>query len=204
MQWLFTNIYIAWVPKVFYPLAFIAAVIFYFLDKEKRAKRFMRLAVGVVLFRVAYALFETVGQYYVWSQNSFTRLFLPPHQSISYLFVYSGDHYWLNGVFAVSCAVLFALFLKALRRHNKRYFDDGEVELGAAVALIVGWPGFISFLLIVFPSVILVSVIRRIFFGELYTTLGEPFLVATLILFIWGDAIMDFLHLTMLSFPRPM
>jgi hypothetical protein len=202
MSWLFTNSYIAWVPKIFYPLAFIAAAAFYFLNKEKRAKRYQRLAIGIVCFRGAYALFETIGQYYVWSQNNFTRFFLPPHQSISYLFIYSGDHYWLNGVFAVACAALFVLLLKALRRHNERYFDDGEVELGAAVALIVGWPGFISFLLIVFPSVILVSIIRRIFFGELYTTLGGPFLVAALILAIWGGAIMDLLHLTMLSFPR--
>ena len=201
---LFINPYIFWIPRIFYPLAFVAAAYIYFLNKRKRERNFTRLAIVVVAFRVAYALFETIGQYYVWSQNGFTQLFLPPHQSLSYFFIYAGVHYWLNGAIAIACGVLFALFLRILRKHNERYFDDGEVELGIVLAFIVGWPNFISFLLIVFPSVVLVSIIRRVIFGELYTTLGEPFLVAALVLALWGDRIINLFHLTNLSFPRPM
>ncbi|MHB9019569.1 MAG: hypothetical protein ACYC3G_01675 [Minisyncoccota bacterium] len=172
----------------------------------------------VVGFKVFYAIVETFSQYYVWSGNAFTKLLLDQNiidfnivkgfigklawifdNRFGYFIFYSWGRFWLGIVVSLIAALLFYLFLVFLKKHKERFFDEGETELGFLLALMVGWSNFIVFLPLVFLSVVLVSVFRRIVFKEMYTTLGAPFLLSALIVLLFGKYIVDILGLTMLK-----
>ncbi|KKU74311.1 MAG: hypothetical protein UY00_C0068G0006 [Candidatus Wolfebacteria bacterium GW2011_GWA1_47_6] len=116
---------------------------------------------------------------------------LPPHQSIGVLLQYVWTHFWLNAVIAIGAALLFYIVLRLLRSHNERYFEEGEVELGFLMALVVGWPYFVFFVPSVFLLVIFLSIIRGVFLHKPYTTLGVPFFLGAVIAYGVTSFIMD-------------
>lgn len=169
----------------------------------------------VLGFKVLYALIETFSQYYIWSGNKFTKLLLDQNiadfnivkesfgglswifnNRFGYFIFYSWGRFWLEIVVTLIAAVAFYLFLVFLKKHKERFFEDGETELGFLLSLMVGWSNFIVFLPLVFVSVILVSIFRRLVFGEMYTTLGVPFLLAALVVLLVGRYLVDILGLS--------
>lgn len=161
-----------------------------------RSYWFMRLAIVAIILRVAIAIGKTVVQYYAWLGSDAGRFLLPPHQSIAVLLRYGWTHFGLNAAISIGFAVLFLLVLRSLRTYNARYFDDGEVELGFVMALVVGWPAFIVFVPAVFLSVIIVSIVRGVFYRQPYTTLGVPFLGGCVIALVVSGYLIDMLKLT--------
>jgi hypothetical protein len=105
---------------------------------------------------------------------------------LGYFLFYSYGRFWLNVFIVFLCAFIFYLFLKALQKWKARFFEIGEIELGALAVLLVGWPGFVIFIAAAFISVILVSLFRLVAFREPYTTLGAPFLLAVALVFLFG------------------
>lgn len=169
----------------------------------------------VLGFKVLYALVETFSQYYVWSGSPFTKLFLDQNianfnivkdsfgkmawifnNRFGYFFFYSWGRFWLEIVVTLIAAAAFYLFLVFLKKHKERFFEEGETELGFLLSLMVGWSNFIVFLPLVFISVVLVSIFRRLVFGEMYTTLGAPFLLAALVVLLAGRYLVDILGLS--------
>lgn len=172
---------------------------------------------AVVGFKALYASVETFSQYYVWSGNGFTKLlldksvvdldllkeisgklFLFLNNHFGYFLFYSWGRFWMEIAVSLLAAAAFYLFLIFLKKHKERFFEEGEVELGFLLALMVGWSNFIIFLPLVFLSVIFVSVFRKLAYKEMYTTLGAPFLLAALIVLLFGKYIVDILGLTAL------
>lgn len=101
----------------------------------------------------------------------------------------------LNAVISVGVALLFFVVLRALHRHNDRYFNSGEIELGCLLALVVGWPGFIVFVIVSFLSVVMISLLRGIVFKQPYTTLGLPFFIGTVVSLCFATPIINAFHL---------
>jgi hypothetical protein len=160
----------------------------------------------VLIFKIFYALVETSSQYYVWSSSSFTKFFLSKgavdlallkrfsgdlfiflNNRFGYFIFYSWGRFWLEIFVSLIAAAVFYLFLVFLKKYKERFFEEGETELGFLLAFMVGWSNFIVFLPVVFISVILVSVFKQLVFKESYTTLGAPFLLAALIVLIFGN-----------------
>lgn len=173
---------------------------------------------SVVGFKVVYASVETFSQYYVWSSSGFTKLFLDKsvqdfdllrqfsgklffflNNRFGYLIFYSWGRFWMEIAVSLLAALAFYLFLVFLKKHKERFFEDGETEMGFLLALMVGWSNFIIFLPLVFLSVVLVSIFRKLVFKEMYTTLGAPFLLAALVVLLFGKYIVDILGLTTLK-----
>lgn len=105
----------------------------------------------------------------------------------------------MNVLLSIVVAFAFYAFLKALKKHNDRFFHEGETELGLLLALIVGWPNFVVFVPLVFLAVVLVSIFRGIYMKEMYTTLGTPMLLAALITMIFGSYLIGAFGLTVLK-----
>ncbi|MEK9183977.1 MAG: hypothetical protein AAB890_02805 [Patescibacteria group bacterium] len=213
-----------WLPEIFFWAIFLASAYLYFYKFRQGtinyALYYRRLIVGLISFRVFYAALLTISQYYIWSQNKFTQLLLNSPLDLSmpasgiftkicqlsivncqksgYFLFYSYGRFWLNALISIAAAFVFYLFLRALQKHQARFFEEGETELGLLSALIVGWPNFIVFLLLVFITVILVSVSRRLFFSEIYTTFGVPFLLSVLLLLLFGNKLTTLLNLNVL------
>ena len=191
---------INWVGQgVLLIVATIACVAYYRLSAiHHRALFFVRLAVFVVVFRFAFAAVKTGLQYWGWMQSEFTRFLLPPHQNISVLLHYAWTHFWLNAIMSIGCALLFFFVLKALAARNPRYFEEGEVELGALMALLAGWPQAVVFIPAVFFSVVIISIVRGFWMREAYTTLGLPFFIGYGTSFVLTMYIITLLDLTAL------
>ena len=210
-------------PMVAMAAAFIAAVVVYAVRNQQGpagwsiAKKFRVLAGGVIAFRLLYALALTVLQYYVWSDNSFTRLLtrapLPEHipftplttafsflfdNRIGYFLFFSWGRFWLGHVIAIVVALAFLWFFRRLQKHKDRFFEEGEVELGFAAALIVGWPNFVIFVPLLFVSIVVISLVRRLYYKRFYTTFGAPFLLAAFLTLAFGNSLLEALDLGVL------
>jgi hypothetical protein len=174
------------------------------ISKFFSVKTLLWSAVG---FRIVYAIMLTVGQYYKWSGNELTQIFttkpigtdIPIYDTLKhipfltgeggYFIFYAWGRFWMNVVLSLVCAYLVYLFLKVLKKHKERFFLEGEVGLAGMLAVVVGWPYVTIFLPFAFLSVVLVSIFNLVVKKEAYTTVGIPFLVATVLTLLLGRII---------------
>lgn len=201
-------------------LAFFVAVFCYFWRKkfsESYRKINKITALSVLSFRVAQAIFLTVGQYYIWVNDNLGKAFLNSpltdavpidnifknsfifQNKFGYFIFYSYGRFWLNVIVVLIYSAVFYFFLKLLQKHKERFFEKGEAELGLISSLLVGWPNFVIFLPLVFVFVVIISVGRRIFLKEFYTTLGLPLLFTAGIVILFGEKIIHILNLGVLK-----
>lgn len=215
---------LTWLPTVAFGVASFAVAFLYLSRKNISGSAWWdwwivkyKLAHYIVGFRVLYAALLTIGQYYVWSIDGFGKAFLDSplgpqvpvpfvHQfawifntTWGYFIFYCFERFWLNVIVSTIIAYIFFWFLQGLRKYNDRFFEAGEVELGLAQGLILGWPQIILFIPFVFLAVVAVSLVRLIRFKELYTTLGAPFVIAGIIMFICGAFLLKLLNLSVLT-----
>lgn len=206
-------------PLIFSILLVVLLGYFYWKHKDDEGlskKIFRRGVYAVAGFKIVYALFLTFAQYFVWNNNGLTRtlLNLPLEEKslvsfgfLSKLFSQDGGYYyyyvfaryWLVILVSFAMAYLFYLLLKSLKKYNERFFIGGEPELGFALAFLVGWPDFVLFLPGIFMLIIPVSIFRLAVFKEKLTTLGWPFIIASLFAIIFGYYLLDIFHLGVLS-----
>lgn len=186
-------------------------------SRWERIFSFRNLIIGGIGARIINAGLLMYIQYSVWSEGGLGNYFLTAPlpkdlpivgiksygvlftSKFGYFLFYSWGRFWLSVIISVFVAYVFYVFLKMLSKKTERFFDEGEQELGFVCALVVGWPLFVVFLPLVFFSVVMVSIVRLIIFKEPYTTLGIPFILAMIILFLFGGYAMDLLRLAVLK-----
>lgn len=214
------NLILIWFPQVFFSLVIILAIVFYFLtirNPENPRPRFKKLAFWAIGFKFFYAIVLTIGQYLFWSKDEFSRLFLTQplkygseisaigglplfsDSKLGYFLFYSWGHFWLNAIWIALIALVFWGFLKILEKKKARFFYPGETELALILTLAVGWPNFIVFIPLALVMVVLVSSFRMIFMKEPYTTVGWPFILAAIVAFVFGQAILGEINLEILK-----
>lgn len=181
----------------------IAAATYYFTRARREPFRNTSLVwrlfiISVVVF-FSFALMLTFFQYFVWKEYPLSQNLLPPYQSILYFAKYTGTHFWLAPLLSLIVSGIFYAFLKLLKRKNERFFEEGETELGALAAFLVGWPRIIVFLPVVFLAVVVISGIKMALHKSVYTTLGLPFLVGLAIALACGYAVLQELGLESLA-----
>ncbi len=187
------------------------------INEEQFIKIVHRLLVIVTVFYLFYALILSIGQYYVWSENpiskaliqeqvnientgiigKFFNLIIP--NSFNYYIYYVFMKFWFEYLLTIGFGFLFVYFLKFLKKHQERFFENGEIELGGLCAILSRWPKSIVFIILVFVSVVLVSIFRLLVFKDKYTTLGYPFILATFITFLIGAYILSITGLDVLK-----
>jgi len=207
-------------PFVFFSAIFLAALVFFF-ERKGRVQAFrarMRvLLFSAIGFRLLYAAAATVAQYLLWARDPATRAFVesgigrdtpiaPGLAKFPFLFgkggyflFYSYGRFWLSALVAIFCVLAFWWFLKLLRKWKERFFEEGEITLGALMVALVGWPGFVVFLPFVLVSIILVSLFRLAVLKQELTTMGAPFLLAAFIVLLYGQKLVALLGLSVLK-----
>ncbi|MDI6820731.1 MAG: hypothetical protein QMD65_00945 [Patescibacteria group bacterium] len=223
MDFLFGS-FLTWLPRIFWWLVFVfAAILYIFRNKQKlffKLPTFLNyrfLIKSSIIFRIFYAILLTAGQYYIWSADAFGKLFLNSplnsavplslvqklpwlfNHPLGYFIFYSWGRFWLNVFVSIGVALLFFWFLKFLKKHKERFFEEGEIELGFLCMLILNWPVNLIYVLFVFVFVVISSIFRSIVLKRNLTTLGLPFIFSSLILLIWGNALLMFLNLGILK-----
>lgn len=177
---------------------------------------YSKLVATTILFRVFYAALQSVLIYREWAGDAVAKSFL--NQSLSdsaaewfsrampwvfkshygYYVFYVIQHFWMRILLSWVIAWIFYKFLILLKKYQERFFEDGETELGYFTALLAAWPLFTIFVPLCFVFVIVVSLIRMIFFKEAYTTLGWPLLSASAVTMIAGPFLLALFGLTVL------
>lgn len=211
----FLGPFLTWIPRIIFGLLFVLSLGRYLFERKDLGSAkdfFLKLSYKTliwigILFHFVYAALLSLGQYVIWSASPFTKSFLETPLSdalpifflqkfsflfetkLGYFFFYSWGHFWLVAVLSVLFAWAFFLFLRALKKHKERFFEEGETELGFLCALIVGWPHVILFIPFIFISVIFASIGRMLFLNEKFTTLGIPFLLAALLTFLFWNTL---------------
>ncbi len=153
-----------------------------------------------MLAQMLYAAYMTCAQYMVWGTSPMTKALLAQpldvhigetsavawivrlfHLRSGYFVYYVYGRFWLDIVLGIGSAVIFWGILVLLKKYRSRFFDETELQVGLLSAVVVGWPLIVVFVPLVFAMVVLVSLVRMIFFKEKYTTLGWPMLLAAAI-----------------------
>lgn len=221
----FFNFFIAWWNPVLITAAFLVIAFRYFGARmfssrliETRWKAlltipFKKLFIVTVCIRVGYAALLTWGQYRLWESDPLGRLFLNTSldsaipipfvralpllfdNRFGYFLFSSWFRFWLSALLAVFVGYLLYRFFRILERYQPRFFYDGEPLLGGALAVLVGWPGVIVYIPLIFMVIAPIALIRRIIFKDEYTAMGIPFIVAGALALIAGHWIIAVLGL---------
>lgn len=216
-------VWVGIVPRIFFLALFLIAAVRYAMRNREHQPAvfkfitYKRLIWSSIFFKIGFAGVLTLLQYVIWKGGGLGRLFLNEglstslpiplihlfpwifKSSLGYFIFYSLQRFWLNVFLSLFVSWLFYRFLILLKRYKERFFEEGEVELGYLMALIVGWPFFILFVPICFLFVVLISIFRLIFFKEAYTTLGWPFIWAAFLTFLFGSALLPLFKLSVFS-----
>lgn len=97
------------------------------------------------------ASLSTSIQFEVWKKDPFSRYILPPSQPIERFYDYAIYRFWLPHVLDLAITLAWAFCLLLLCKYsNRRFLDEKDIYLGFLTSLIVGWPNFIIYIVIVF------------------------------------------------------
>ena len=192
-----------WSPAIFSFLIMSAAATLYFPRIRSNAKIFKFvnykfLIIYLLAFKVFYAVILTVSQYLVWSNNDFTKYFLPPYQTFDYFILYSCGRFWMALVISFGVSLIFWFCLKAIKKYRPFFFGEGELELGLICALVSGWPNFVVFLPLAFSLIFVFSFFRILFFKKDAVAIGPYFLIASFISLFIGAWLIDIFNLNVL------
>lgn len=206
-------------PVIFSVIYILTIGYLYFKNSnsEESLKKISRKGIYLVGgFKIIYAIFLTTAQYFVWKNNELTKVLLKlPVEDSSigvfgfmskvfandrgYYYFYVFARYWLVIIIALAVAYSFYLLLRSLKKYRERFFIGGEPELGFTLAFLVGWPDFVIFLPGIFFLIISISIFRMFIFKEKLTTMGWPFIFASIFAVLFGYYLLDIFKLGVLS-----
>ena len=93
--------------------------------------------------------------------DDFSKHYLPPYQDISYFIQYSFFHFWSHFLAALIFSLIILFLAKYFnKKHGERYFWPEEIYFIAIAILIVGYPGWLIYFLLILIAPFLISTIQ--------------------------------------------
>lgn len=187
-------------------LVFSAAVlsflVFYIFKKKIDKKVSLIFIVLAFVFSVAFAIFKSILQYFIWKGDAFSRYFLPPYNDISYFFQYSFFKFFAPSLAAIffSALIFFAILLINKVYKRKQLFSEYDSYLFFIGGILVGWPNLLFYVGAVFIFALCYLVITSIenlnFKKNVELTYFWP--IAALATLVFGSYFMEFFRLNLL------
>lgn len=99
---------------------------------------------STVLIVFAYYFYLVYAQYIAWRDGgALTELFVPPYQSITYVFGYHFTRFGLYYLVSLVAALLLLVLADRLNiKFKRRFFEDEEPYLGALAVFVLGNPAW--------------------------------------------------------------
>ncbi len=121
-----------------------------FWAKGRSSAFLKRLFIGVVILVFGLLFYKSCQQYQIWRENDISKYILPPYQSIVYFLKYSFTHFFENYLISLMAGLLFLWLANLLNnRCQKRFFEEGEIYLGALAIFVMGHPLWMFYFLAV-------------------------------------------------------
>jgi len=109
------------------------------------------------------AVIKSIFLYSGWANNSFTRSFLPPYNSINYFLLYSGFKFFFPYFLSLAVASLFIFWMKsANRKRGNIFFEKEEPYLAGLGIFLSGHPGWMIYLLTVVFCYLIIHLFQRL------------------------------------------
>ena len=124
-----------------------------------------RLKSGRSLFWTAllvvavFAFYNTRNQFLLWFNDDLSKYLIPPYSTINYFLEYAFYHFWLSH--AISLVIGLIFFYSAHyynNKHAKVFFEKEELYFLLTSIFIVGHPGWILYLGIIFIFTLLYAI----------------------------------------------
>jgi len=186
----------------FLPLFWLAGILVYWAKYQEIKIWWIKYGVIVMLaLYIVWGLYTSYANYNLWKIDPISRYLLPPHNA-SYIYEYSFFHYWLPNIINVAVSLVWAMALLGLYKYSKgRLLDKEDIWLGFFTALIVGWPKFIIYLVLVFGVLLVRQVIGNfILKNKNPIIISQSLIFSALILAIFGKFFINYLGLDVLAF----
>lgn len=141
------------------------------------------------------------GQFKAWQAGFLGQYLLPPHNNIAYFLGYAWAHFWASVVLSFAGAVALFALLRLLMWLRPMWLYDDEPFLGLVSFLISGWPGGLLMLAFVFAAGLGAHVLSLLAKPHPFPrrfALRSFWLSAALVIFLFGDILIKWAHLTVL------
>lgn len=117
--------------------------------KELIKKKIYFIYFFVILGFCLQSIYLTQSLYKTWINNSFSRLYLPPYQSINYFIQYSFFRFWSHFLAALIFSLVILFLAKYFnKKSGEKYFWPEEIYFIAIAILIVGYPGWLIYFIL--------------------------------------------------------
>ena len=181
------------------PLIWLAVLLAYWLKNGKINLKWVKSGIIVIIvLSIAIGAYSTIATYNLWKNDPISCYLVPPHQTM-YFFRYSFFHYWFGNVLGLAISSFWALFLFALNKYSKgRLLSKKEVWLGLFTALAVGWPNFISYLIVSFSLLFILQLFNAFFRKQKNVTLTHSVIISALLVLLFGEFFIEILNLKVL------
>ncbi len=122
----------------------------------------------VILFFI-FLFYQTRQQFLLWQNNSPSFYLLPPYRDISYFLGYSFYVFFAKPIVALLSAIIFLCLARFFNwKFGERFFEEEEPYFGALSIFLVGYPGWIFYLLITLTSGLAGAAITKRRFSAYY------------------------------------
>lgn len=144
---------------------------------------------AILVFSILF--YDSYLQYFTWSQNELSKMFLPPYQPINYFLFYVGMRFFGPYLISLVFAFLFFVVAKELnKKYQERFFYEEEFYIAALAIFLIGYPLAIFYLIAVISiyllaHFILIGASRNL--GERLSTyyLWLPIAISVIIISEW-------------------
>lgn len=105
----------------------------------------------------------SIEQYFFWKNDLVFKYVIPPHKDISYFLRFVGMRFFAPWVLALIASLIFGFVsIWANKKYNERFFENEEIYLGSLGMFLVGWPGFLFYLILILFSGLVFSFIYHL------------------------------------------
>ena len=133
----------------------------FWLERYNAKKIFKYIFYFSIFLIFTLLFYNSYLQYFAWSQNELSKLFLPPYQPLNYFLFYVGMRFFGPYLISLAFALLFINAAKYLnKKYEERFFYEEEFYIAALSIFLVGYPLAIFYLI----AVILIYLLAHFIF----------------------------------------
>lgn len=185
----------------------VGVLMFLFLFVQHRKERVTRALLRkttwwLLGFLAVFVILKIILQYFIFKGDPFTKLLLPPHQSIAWFSYSMLFKHVAPLLLALGAGALMYAVVKAIDRwYRKEMFQEHDGWLFLLAALAVGWPNFVLYLTLVFALTVFYSLFTSIGaknFGE-RIVISPMLIIAIPIVLVFGNTVGQHLKLYLLT-----
>jgi len=195
------NNYLLYIPT----LVIVLVLGFVYLKHRKQTlepKLLKKIVWSLGIFLALMVGLKISLQYAVYQNDPFTKLFLPPYQTIDWFAFSMWSRHAAPFLFALASGfIMYLAALYANRFSQREFFMENDKYILLLAALMVGWPNYILFLLALIVLAVLQSIIITVKRKgeENRIMITNAMIASVLLIILFGNAVGPYINISLLT-----